>query len=213
VTAVAKTLLVVTSFALAGVAIAMNGWFAHSLGSSEVAAWCFCAIGVAADATALALPACATALWQTRQRGAALAGWLVWSFTFAFTVTAGIGFASVNVADVTTSRAARVTPAIEMAKVQLADAMSSRDRECASGAGKNCRNREDAVAERRKVLDGAVSAIEQSADPQTQAASRIVSWLTGGMAKPSADDVAMLRLILLALLPQLGGVLLMIGRK
>jgi hypothetical protein len=32
------------------------------------------------------------------------------------------------------------------------------------------------------------------------------------MLRPTGDDFAMLRLILLALLPQLGGILLMVGR-
>jgi hypothetical protein len=56
-------------------------------------------------------------------------------------------------------------------------------------------------------------AVEQTADPQTEAASRIVAWLSIGAVKPSGDDFAMLRLILLAMLPQVGGIMLMIGRN
>jgi hypothetical protein len=41
----------------------------------------------------------------------------------------------------------------------------------------------------------------------------MVAWLSGGRLKPTGDDFAMVRLILLALLPQMGGILLMIGRK
>jgi hypothetical protein len=209
---IAQLLLVATSFGLAAVGIAMNGWFAHTLGSSQIAGWLFAAIGVAADCVALAMPCCAALKWQASQRGAALAGWLVWSLTFAFAVTAGIGFASVNISDVTSSRAARVTPAVEQAKASLADAMGARDRECAGGTGKNCRAREDMVVERRRLVDQAVSAVGQSADPQTEAASHIVAWLSVGTIRPSSSDVAMLRLILLSLLPQLGGILLMVGR-
>ena len=55
-------------------------------------------------------------------------------------------------------------------------------------------------------------AVERTADPQTEAAIRLVAWLSGGALRPSGDDMAMVRLILLALLPQLGGVLLMIAR-
>ena len=54
--------------------------------------------------------------------------------------------------------------------------------------------------------------IEQTADPQTEAAIRIVSWASLGALRPTADDFAMLRLMLLALLPQIGGILLMVGR-
>jgi hypothetical protein len=39
-----------------------------------------------------------------------------------------------------------------------------------------------------------------------------VAWLSAGTAKPAADGFAKLRLMLLALLPQIGGILLMIGR-
>ena len=50
-----------------------------------------------------------------------------------FAITAGIGFASTNVADTTLARAGRTTPAIEVAQGALADAKPARDREC-SGA-------------------------------------------------------------------------------
>ena len=52
-----------------------------------------------------------------------------------------------------------------------------------------------------------------AADPQTEAAIRIVAWLSGGTVPPRENDFAMLRLILLSLLPQLGGILLMVGRS
>src|SRR6516165_4325134 len=71
----------------------MNGWFARSLGSSDAAGWLFFAIGVASDLVALVVPSCAARLWQARHRATSLAGWVVWAMTFAFAVTAGIGFA------------------------------------------------------------------------------------------------------------------------
>jgi hypothetical protein len=46
-----------------------------------------------------------------------------------------------------------------------------------------------------------------------EAAIRIVAWISHGLLRPTGDDFAMLRLILLALLPQIGGVLLMVGRS
>jgi hypothetical protein len=39
----------------------------------------------------------------------------------------------------------------------------------------------------------------------------MVAWISGGMVRPSEGDFAMLRLALLALLPQVGGILLMVG--
>ena len=191
----------------------MNGWFARSLGSSDVAGWLFLAIGVAADLIALALPSCAARLWQARQRATSLAGWAVWAMTFVFAVTAGIGFASTNIADVTLARASRTTPAVQTAQAALADAMAARDRECKGGVGHFCREREAAVNERRQTLDTAMQAVEQTADPQTDAAIRLMAWATRGALKPTGDDFAMLRLVLLALLPQIGGILLMVGRS
>jgi hypothetical protein len=209
----ASILLVAAAFALAGVGITTNGWFARSLGSSATAGWLFLAIGVAADLAALVMPSCAVGLWHARQRATSLAGWAVWAMTFVFAVTAGIGFASINITDVTAARAGRVTPAVTAAQSALSDAMSARDRECMRGVGKFCREREAAVAERRQILDAAMASVGQTADPQTDAAIKLVAWVTHGVLRPSGDDFAMLRLVLLALLPQIGGILLMVSRS
>jgi hypothetical protein len=208
----APVLLTVAALALAVVGMTMNGWFARSLGSTDTAGWLFLIIGVAADLVALVIPSCAASLWQGRHRATALAGWAVWLMTFIFAVTASIGFASVNIADVTLSRASRVTPAMMTAQASLADAMAARDRECKGGVGKFCREREAAVTERRQAVDVAMRSVEQTADPQTESAIRIVAWASRGMLHPTGDDFAMLRLVLLALLPQIGGILLMVGR-
>jgi len=205
-------LLRVAALALAGVGIAMNGWFARSLGSTDAAGWLFFTIGVAADLVALVVPSCAAGLWQARHRATSLAGWAVWAMTFVFAVTAGVGFASTNIVDVTLVRASRVTPAVAAAQAALNDAMSARDRECKGGVGKFCREREAAVNERRQALDAAMLSVGQTADPQTDAAIRLVAWATHGALQPTGNDFAMLRLILLALLPQIGGILLMVGR-
>ena len=208
----AAILLSISAVALAAVGITINGWFARSLGSSDIAGWLFLAVGVAADLVALVMPSCAAGLWQTSQRATALVGWTIWLMTFVFAVTAGIGFASTNISDVTTARASRVTPAIASAQGALTDAMAARDRECKSGVGKFCREREAAVVERRQVLDSAMASVGQTADPQSAAAIKLVIWASGGMLRPTADDFAMLRLVLLALLPQIGGILLLVGR-
>jgi hypothetical protein len=210
---VTPVLLSIAALALAAVGIAMNGWFARSLGSSDIAGWLFLAIGVAADLVALVMPSCAAGLWQARQRATALVGWGVWLMTFVFAVTAGIGFASVNIADVSMSRASRVTPAVQTAQAALNDAMAARDRECKGGVGKFCREREVAVNERRLALDVAMHSVEKTADPQTDASIRVVAWVSRGLLQPTGDDFAMLRLVLLALLPQIGGILLMVARS
>jgi len=209
---VVPILLLVAALALGGAGITMNGWFARSLGSSDVASWLFLAIGAAADLVALAMPSCAAGLWRSGHRATAFVGWAVWLMTFVFAVTSGIGFASTNIADATLARASRVTPAVMTAQSALSDAMAARDRECKGGVGKFCREREAAVAERRQILDSAVTSVGQTADPQTDAAIKVVSWVSRGTLRPAADDFIMLRLVLLALLPQIGGILLMVGR-
>jgi hypothetical protein len=209
---IAQWFLIAAALGLGAVGIIVNGWFARSLGSTETAGWLFLAIGVAADLIALAMPSAAAAAWAARQRLSAVAGWLIWAIAFVFVMTAGVGFASLNVTDMAMSRAARVTPVVETARAALTDAMAARDRECAGGVGKNCRLREEAVVERRRALDAAMQTVAQAADPQTESAARVVVWLSGGMLRPSGDDFAMMRLILLALLPQLGGILLLVGR-
>ncbi|MBV9559410.1 MAG: hypothetical protein JOY90_02950 [Bradyrhizobium sp.] len=210
---ISAALLTLAALALAIVGMTMNGWFARSLGSTDASGWLFLAIGVAADLVALTLPSIAARLWQQRQRATSLAAWAVWLMTFAFAITAGIGFASVNIADVTASRAARVTPVLTMAQTALADAMTARDRECKGGVGKFCREREAVVNERRHALDSAMAAGAATADPQSEAAVRLVAWVSAGTLHPTGDDFAMLRLVLLALLPQIGGILLMVGRS
>jgi hypothetical protein len=209
----APILLCAAGAALATVGITMNGWFARSLGSSDVAGWLFLAVGVAADLVALVMPSCAAGLWRTGRRVASLAGWLVWTVTFVFAVTAGIGFAAVNIVDVTAVRAARVTPALAVAQASLDDAMKSRDRECQGGVGRFCRDREAAVADRRQSLDTAMASVGRNADPQTEAAIKLMAWITHGVARPSAEDFGMLRLVLLVMLPQMGGMLLMVARS
>lgn len=209
----ASVLLITAALALGAVGITINGWFARSLGASDAAGWLFLAVGVAADLVALVLPCCAAGLWQSRKRVTALVGWAVWLLTFVFAVTASIGFASTNISDVTLVRASRVTPAVTSAQAALTDAIAARDRECKGGVGKFCREREAAVAERRQVLDSAIASVGQAADPQTVAAIRLVAWGSGGMLRPAPEDFAMLRLILLALLPQIGGLLLLVGRR
>ena len=55
----------------------MNGLFARTHGSTNIAGWLFLAFGVVADLTALAMPSCAARLWAARQRAAAAMAWVV----------------------------------------------------------------------------------------------------------------------------------------
>jgi hypothetical protein len=104
-----------------------------------------------------------------------------------FAVTTAVGFASTNISGMNTGAC-----------------MAARDRECRGRAGTFCREREAAVAD-SQVLDAAMASVGQVADPQTDAAIRLLAWGSRRMLRPTAEDFAMMRLILLALLPQIGG--------
>jgi len=64
----------------------------------------------------------------------------------------------------------------------------------------------------QRALDSALSSVEHGADAPTDAPAKTLASLTAGTIKPRVDGFAMLRLMLLALLPQIGGIVLMIGR-
>jgi hypothetical protein len=208
----APIILLAAALGLAGVGVTQNAWYARSLGATETAGTLFLILGTASDVVALVMPLVAARAWQARQRATALAGWMVWFATSVFAITACIGFASTNISDVTMVRASRTTPAVTSAQGALADAMTARDRECKGGVGRYCREREAAVVDRRQALDLVMQGVEHTADPQTMAAVKLVSWVTAGAISPSENDFSMLRLALLCLLPQLAGVLLMVGR-
>lgn len=201
------------SVALAAVGLSMNAVYARSLGSSDVSAWLFLALGVAADSAALVLPSVAAKAWKANERLAAVSAWAAFAVVFGFAIIGTIGFASTSISDVTTLRSSRITPAVTLAETSLRDATTSRDRECKGGVGKFCREREAAVASARQNLEQAMLGVSQSADPQAAALVHVVSWISHGALSPSEADVGMVRLILFALLPQLGGILLMAARR
>src|SRR5260370_6105236 len=126
----APLLLTIAALALAVVGMTMNGWFARSLGSTDTAGWLFLVIGVAAHLAALGMPPSARGLWQAGQRTPPPAAWAGWLLTFVFSVTAGVGVASLDSAGVPLARPSRATPAVTTAQASLNDAMTARDREC-----------------------------------------------------------------------------------
>jgi hypothetical protein len=103
----ASNILMVAAIGLANVGFCMNAWYARSLGATQTAEMLFLVVGVASDFVAPVMPCAAAGLWQSRQWGAALAGWVVWTSPLAF--SARVGFASTNISDVTMVRASRET--------------------------------------------------------------------------------------------------------
>jgi hypothetical protein len=204
----ARVALIASGLALGAVGLAINAEFARSLGATEWAGWLFLAVGVASDVAAFVLPTLCVGLWR-QHRWRAVAGAGLWSVTFGFALIASVGFASLNITDAGIERAGRSTPAIEDARLALADAKAARDRECIRVRRPMCQRREDEVLARQDALAAERRAVV--ADPQTEGAARLVAWATG--VRPAPEALAGLRLALLTLLPQIGGLLLAVARR
>jgi hypothetical protein len=202
--------LIVVALGMFGVGVTINAWFARSLGSTEFAGWLFLAVGVVSDSGAFVLPRQAEWLWRERRMLASLMAWGLWGVTFAFALIASAGFASMNIAEVTTARAARSSPSTELAQRKLDAATTAVATECRRVAPL-CHARQAEQRDALADLSAAQKAVEAGADPQTAKAAQLVAWLTPW--RPNPDDLAMVRLALLTLLPQLGGLVLMVARR
>jgi hypothetical protein len=141
----------------------------------------------------------------------ALGAWALWSLTFAFAVSASLGFASVNIADTRVARTTASNGVIEDDKDALRIAKDREARECRSRNGTNCRKRAEEANRQQDKLDADRSKVV--GDPQSDGASKLIRWITMDRVVPTADDFAMFRLGLLTLLPQLGGLVLMVARR
>jgi hypothetical protein len=222
----ANWLLAVAAVALFGTGIAINGWFAKSLGATDIAGWLFLVVGCVADCACFLLPERAARLWRQRERGAALCAWGLWIVVFAFALLASAGFASLNIADVSAARANVETTEIrdlrhelEIADKTLDDLRKSIEKECLK-RGPKCddleQQRKTATNDRQIANDKLAFArdgLRANADPQIQSFAKLAVWATGGIVRLSVDDVAMLRLALMTLLPQLAGLMLMVARR
>jgi hypothetical protein len=207
----------ITHWLLSGVAVTLfaaaissNAAFSWSLGASNLASGVFAGIGVAADTLVFVLPSVAAAKWRWGCRMASLATWSLYGPAMVFAVSGSIGFSALNIADVTASRSARSSPAIELAQARLDVARTQAAAEC-KRVGPLCRARQADEREAISNLANARSMVAQSADPQVVKAAALVAWMTP--LRPSENDLAMVRLALLTVLPHLGGLVLMVSRR
>ena len=76
------------------------------------------------------------------------------------------------------------------------------------------------TARRRDTLDLELAEAERRlaalpavvvADPQTETAARLITWAGAGVVRITADDVAMVRVFGMVLLPQMAGLVLMVA--
>lgn len=126
-----SAVLTAIALAIAWFGIRINAWYGATLGRTAEASLLLAGLSVAADALALVLPATGRMLWLDRRLGAAAMAWGLWSLTATVALLASIGFASLNIADVTAGRARtasdveRLTARLEQIRIERS---ASRDR-------------------------------------------------------------------------------------
>lgn len=212
--------LVAIAVAIATLALFVNGQTGWHFGTTPFAAVTFAGLSLAADLLAVVLPTTAAALWCGRHRLLATAAWAVWTVAAGMATLASLGFAELHIGDTAAGRQSVITASaslatqrqerIEAARLAATLATKAREAECAK-RGPLCRDRE---SDERAALAGLNSAVAApvpavapiaGSDPQVTAALRLTTWagfrLTG-------DDIVNLRLALMALLPNLAGLLL-----
>jgi hypothetical protein len=204
--------LVVLAYSLGIVGIAINGWFAWTRGSTAIDKTLLLSLGFISEAIAFYLPTQTANLWRQYRYGGFVFSSVVYVCLFVFALINSLGFASTNLTEATTARSERISSAVSDAQRRLDTLSTSRKDECLK-RGDRCRQLEKDEQQAMEALRDAREKVAVSSDPQILSASKLVSWLSVGRYNPTSDDFAMLRLFLLTLLPQLGGVVLMVAKK
>jgi hypothetical protein len=218
-----STLLITTAVVIAALALIINGQTGWRFGTTTLAATTFAGLSVAADVLAIVLPSAAVALWWNRRRLLAISAWATWTLAVVMAGLASVGFASLHMGDTAAARAAIVTTAtattnqrsasIEAARAAAQAATVARQGEC-QRRGPLCRDLEHVEQARMAELAAAIAAPVPTAatiadaDPQVAGAVRLAQWAGLGV---TAIDIGNLRLALMALLPNLAGLVLCFG--
>jgi hypothetical protein len=204
--------LIVAGLAAAVVGAAETSRFAASWSAGPDAAL-LAALALVADGAALFLPAAAGMLWSRRRRGLAAMAVALWALTATTTFANLLGFAATATE---TRSAGRGNSVLEH---QLAVERIGRlrtERQAITGQTRPSVATRRHAAELDRALVAAerelraVPAIEQR-DPQAAAVAALLAGLSQGFIAPTADTVAVARLLLLAALPLAGGLLLAVG--
>ena len=204
--------LIILAYGLAIEVLCINAVMAWDRGSTTKDKIVLSILFFTLEAIVFFLPAWSKTLWQTRQYVPCIICVVVWLPLFGFAIYNSQGFASTNYAETTTLRAERITPAVSDAQRRLDTLSASRRDECLK-RGDRCRQLE---REEQSAIEGLREAREKVtaiADPQIASAAKLIAWVSLDRFHPSADDFAMLRLLLLTLLPQLGGLVLMVAKR
>jgi hypothetical protein len=198
--------LTAVAVVLFAAATGANAEYAGTLGASPISSGVFCTIAVAGDCLVFLLPLAASrASWLV-----ALIGWAMWFLALCLALCGAVGFAALNIADTVAQRSERSSPAIDLGKAKLAAATAAVSAECRR-VGPLCRARQGEERQALSELTGALVAQAAVADPQVSQAVKLVTWLTP--LRPADADLAMVRLGLIVLIPQLAGLVLLVARR
>jgi hypothetical protein len=183
-------------FFLASVGIIIrNVWGASPADVALFATW-----GVLAEAVMFWLPAWAMTLPLLRRAFAfALLILLVWPFA----LTNNLRLASIVAADTAQARMDRIDPKLDRAQAAIDAACDTKKPTVA------CQQRIAAA----KALAKPADAIASQARPETRDFRDLIAWASFGLVRPSDRDFDLLSLLFRTLLPQIGGVVLLLARR
>ncbi|SRR6266404_1797667 len=204
--------LVILAYGLGTVGLGINAWFAWNRGTDLIDKGLLSFLGFTTEAMAFYLPDQATRLWMQRRLVGFCFASILCVILFVSALINGLGFASLNLTEASTVRSERITPAVADAQRKLDTLSASRRDECQK-RGDRCRQLEKEEQLALESLRDTRDKVTASSDPQIASAAKLVAWVSFGRYHPSADDFAMLRLFLLTLLPQLGGLVLMVASR
>jgi hypothetical protein len=207
-------------YASAPLAVIAHGFFALGVGINLWNAWTGgpianmilpAAMGVLAEAVMFFLPERTLSLPLTGK----LLAWAFLAVVTAFALTNSLRMASIISADQAMARADRQTVGTGSAESKLDKAKAARDQVCGKGLAKTkaCRDREQDVAELKGQPAEAQKKVAAQAKPESADFAKLVAWVSMGALRPAADDFDMLWLLFRTLLPQVGGLVLMLARR
>jgi len=202
--------LVVIAYGFFALGVSINIWNAMT-GGPIANVILPAAMGVLAEAVMFFLPERTLSLsWP----GRLLAGAFL-LFVAAFALTNSLRMASIVSADQAAARADRQTEGVRTADQALDAARAKRDEACGRGLGKTvaCQSRQGEVTKLEAKQIQATNKVAAQAKPESTDFADLVAWGSRGTVQPTTKDFDMLWLFFRTLLPQLGGLVLMLARR
>jgi hypothetical protein len=199
--------LVVVAYGFFALGIGINIWNASTGAITDMALPA--ALGVLAEAVVFFLPAWALTLPIGRQ----VLAWALFAFISVFALTNSLRMASIIAVDQATIRADRQTDGVRAADHALDVARTKRDEACGRGLGKTvaCKVRQSEVTKLEANRAQATANVVAQSRPESSDFAKLMTWVSRGAIQPDVDDFAMLWLLFRTLLPQVGGLVLMLG--